>query len=131
MVEPPLAFLGVPLDPTSVLTSLLGGLGNLAVGFLQYLLSEVLTLVNWIISLLPPLPSWPSGAPSPGTALAWVLDPSHTPLVPMMYAWNYYIMLNLAIVLLFVALGAEAASAAWHFIRWLLTHLPFGLGGGE
>lgn len=126
-----LLFLGISFDPTGVLTSLLGGIGNLFVSFLQYLLAEVVKLVNWLVSLLPPLPSWPSGAPSISTALAWVLDPTHTPLIPMMYAWNYYIMLNLAVVLLFIALGAEAASAAWHFIRWLLTHLPFGLGGGE
>lgn len=124
-------FLGVSVDLGSVLSSILSGLGNIFVGFLQYLLSEVLKLVNWIVSLIPALPSWPSGAPSPGTALAWVLDPAHTPLVPMMYAWNYYVMLNLAIVLLFVALSAESLAAAWKFIRWLLTHLPFGLGGGE
>jgi hypothetical protein len=120
-----LGFLGVSFDPTGVLTSLLSGIGNLFVSFFSYLLNEVNQLLNWLVSLIPPLPVWPG--PSIELASATVLNF----LAPMMYAWNYYIALNLMLVLFFTALGTEAALAAWKFIRWLFTHLPFGLGGGE
>lgn len=120
-----LAFLGVSFDPTGVLTSLLGGIGNLFVSFFSYLLNEVNQLLNWLVSLIPPLPSWPG--PSIEFASAYVLNY----IAPELYAWNYYIALNLALVIFFTALGAESGLAAFKFIRWLLTHLPFGLGGGE
>jgi hypothetical protein len=119
------AFLGVSFDPTGVLTSLLGGIGNLFVSFFSYLLNEVNQFLDWLVSLIPPLPTWPG--PDIGTAVAFVLNY----LAPYMYAWNYYIALNLMLVLLFTALGTESALATWKFIRWLFTHLPFGLGGGE
>lgn len=122
---PYLGFLGVSFDPTGVLTSLLGGIGNLFTSFFAYLLSEVNQLINWIVSLIPPLPVWPG--PSIGTASATVLNT----LAPYLYAWNYYIALNLLMVLFFSALGTESVLASFKFIRWLLTHLPLGLGGGE
>lgn len=120
-------FLGVSFDPTGVLTSLLGGIGNLFVGFFSYLLSEVNQFLNWLVSLIPPLPvynaAWPSISTAIGTILAY--------FSPMINAWNYYVALNLTIVMFFTALAAESVLAAWKFIRWLFTHLPFGLGGGE
>jgi hypothetical protein len=122
-----LLFLGVSVDLGGFLSSLLSGLANVFIGFVSYLLNEVNNLINWLVSLIPPLPSWPSGAPSIASAVSFVLNL----LAPYMYAWNYYVALNLAIVLFVTMLGAEATLAAWHFVRWLLTHLPFGLGGGE
>jgi len=122
---PMLAFLGESFDPTGVLTSLLGGIGNLFVSFFSYLLNEVNQFIDWLVSLIPPLPVWPG--PSIEAASAFVLNF----LAPYLYAWNYYVALNLMLVLLFTALTAEAGLATWKFIRWLFTHLPFGLGGGE
>lgn len=122
---PSLAFLGVSFDPTGVLTSLLGGIGNLFVSFYQYILNEVNQFLNWLVSLIPALPIWPG--PSIASAISYVMNI----LAPMLYAWNYYIALNLMIVLFFTALTTEAGLATWKFIRWLFTHLPFGLGGGE
>lgn len=122
---PYLAFLGVSFDPTGVLTSLLGGIGNLFVSFYQYILNEVNQFLNWLVSLIPALPIWPG--PSISGAISYVMNI----LAPMLYAWNYYIALNLMIVLFFTALTTEAGLATWKFIRWLFTHLPFGLGGGE
>jgi hypothetical protein len=124
---PTLAFLGLSFDPTGVLTSLLGGIGNLFVSFFSYLLNEVNQLLNWLVSLIPPLPVYNTAWPSISTAIGVVLGY----FAPLLYAWNYYVALNLAFVMLFTALGAESVLAAWKFIRWLLTHLPFGLGGGE
>jgi len=129
-----LGFLGVSFDPTGVLTSLLGGIGNLFVSFFSYLLNEVNQLLNWLVSLIPPLPIYSNLWPSIGTAITNVLGANSAlvgSVAQIMYAWNYYIALNLAIVMLFTALGAESVLAAWKFVRWLLTHLPFGLGGGE
>jgi hypothetical protein len=122
---PYLGFLGVSFDPTGVLTSLLGGIGNIFISLYQYLLSEVNQFLNWLVSLIPPLPIWPG--PSISASISFVMNI----LAPMLYAWNYYIALNLMIVLFFTALTAEAGLATWKFIRWLFTHLPFGLGGGE
>lgn len=122
---PYLAFLGVSFDPTGVLTSLLGGIGNIFISLYQYLLNEVNQFLDWLVSLIPALPIWPG--PSIAGAIAFVMNI----LAPMLYAWNYYIALNLMIVLFFTALTAEAGLATWKFIRWLFTHLPFGLGGGE
>lgn len=122
-----LGFLGVSFDPTGVLTSLLGGIGNLFVSFFGYLLNEVNQLLNWIVSLIPPLPVYNAAWPSISAAISVVLGY----FAPLIYAWNYYVALNLAFVMLFTALAAESVLAAWKFIRWLFTHLPFGLGGGE
>lgn len=122
-----LGFLGVSFDPTGVLTSLLGGIGNLFVSFFSYLLNEVNQLLNWLVSLIPPLPIYNVAWPSISTAISTVLNY----FAPLLYAWNYYVALNLAFVMLFTALGAESTLAAWKFVRWLFTHLPFGLGGGE
>ena len=132
MVASVLGFLGISFDPTGVLSSLLGGIGNLFVSFFAYLLSEINNLLNWIVSLIPPLPIWPG--PSISAAVTYVLSGDGTTwlgLAPLIYVWNYYVALSLAIVLLFSALTAESGLAIWKFIRWLLTHLPFGLGGGE
>jgi len=129
-----LGFLGVSFHPTGVLTSLLGGIGNLFVSLFSYLLNEVNQLLNWLVSLIPPLPIYSNLWPSIGTAITNVLGANSAlvgSVAQIMYAWNYYIALNLAIVMLFTALGAESVLAAWKFVRWLLTHLPFGLGGGE
>ena len=129
-----LGFLGVSFDPTGVLTSLLGGIGNLFVSFFGYLLSEVNNLLNWLVSLIPPLPIYNAGWPSISTAITNVLGANNQfvgSVAQILYAWNYYIALNLIIVMLFTAIGAESVLAAWKFVRWLLTHLPFGLGGGE
>jgi hypothetical protein len=129
-----LGFLGISFDPTGVLVSLLGGIGNLFVQFFSYLLSEVNSFINWLVSLIPPLPVYNNAWPSISSAISFVLTGNGTSffgLAPIVYAWNYYVALSLAIVMFFTALGAESALAAWKFIRWLLTHLPFGLGGGE
>lgn len=131
---PVLGFLGISFDPTGVLVSLLGGLGNLAVSFFSYLLSEVNQLLNWLVSLIPPLPIYSAAWPSISSAISFVLDgngSSFIGLAPLLYAWNYYVAMNLIIVMFFTAMGGEAGLATWKFIRWLLTHLPFGLGGGE
>ncbi len=131
-MAPLLGFLGISFDPTGILSSWLGGLGNLFVSFFSYLLSEVNSLLDWIVSLIPPLPIWPG--PSISAAVTYVLSgngTSFTGLTPYLYAWNYYIALSLGIVVFFSALTAEAGLAVWKFIRWLITHLPFGLGGGE
>lgn len=124
---PLLGFLGVSFDPTGVLTSLLGGIGNLFVSFFSYLLNEVNSFLDWLVSLIPPLPIYNAAWPSISSAISYVLNY----FAPIIYAWNYYVALNLAIVMFFTALGAESGLAAWKFIRWLFTHLPFGLGGGE
>lgn len=124
---PLLGFLGISFDPTGVLTSLLGGIGNLFVSFFSYLLSEVNQFLDWLVSLIPPLPVWSAAWPSIGSASAYILNA----LAPYLYAWNYYIALNLMLVAFFTALTAEAGLAVWKFIRWMFTHLPFGLGGGE
>lgn len=131
MVE---AFLGISFDPTGVLTSLLGGIGNLFVSFFSYLLNEVNSLLNWLVSLIPPLPVYNAAWPSISSAITFVMNGNGTTWLgaaPILYAWNYYIALNLIFVMLFTALGAESVLAAFKFVRWLLTHLPFGLGGGE
>lgn len=124
---PALGFLGVSFDPTGVLTSLLGGIGNLFVSFFMYLLNEINQFLDWLVSLIPPLPIWSAAWPSISSAIAYILNS----LAPYMFAWNYYIALNLMLVCLFTALAAESGLAVWKFIRWLFTHLPFGLGGGE
>lgn len=124
-MAPLVGFLGISFDPTGVLTSLLGGIGNLFVSFFSFLLNEVNDLLNWLVSLIPPLPVWPG--PSIDAASQYVLNS----LAPYIYAWNYYVALSLGLVVFFSALGAESVLAAWKFIRWLITHLPFGLGGGE
>lgn len=120
-------FLGVSFDPTGVLTSLLGGIGNLFVSFLAYLLNEVNQFLDWLVSLIPPLPVYNAAWPSISTAISTLLNY----FTPMIYAWNYYIAFNLIVVMFFTAMGGEAGLATWKFIRWLFTHLPFGLGGGE
>jgi len=131
---PTLGFLGISFDPTGVLVSLLGGIGNLFIGFFSYLIGEVNQLLDWLVSLIPPLPIYNAAWPSISSAITYVLSGNGTTflgLTPLINAWNYYVALSLAIVMFFTALGAESALAAWKFIRWLLTHLPFGLGGGE
>jgi len=124
---PLMGFLGISFDPTGVLTSLLGGIGNLFTSFFSYLLNEVNQFLNWLVSLIPPLPLYNAAWPSIATAISTIT----TYFAPLINAWNYYVALNLAIVMLFTALTAEAGLATWKFIRWLFTHLPFGLGGGE
>lgn len=121
-----LGFFGVSFDPTGVLTSLLGGIGNLFISFFAYLLGEVNSLIDWLISLLPQLPIWQSAYPSVNAAISYVLST----LAPMFAAWNYYVCLNLWIVLLFTAITTEGALAVWKVIRWILTHIPL-VGGGE
>ena len=131
---PTLGFLGISFDPTGVLVSLLGGIGNLFISFFSYLIGEVNQLLDWLVSLISPLPIYSAAWPSISSAITYVLSGNGTTflgLTPLINAWNYYVALSLAIVMFFTALGAESALAAWKFIRWLLTHLPFGLGGGE
>ena len=129
-----LAFLGVSFDPTGVLTSLLGGIGNLFVSFFQYLLNEANSFLDWLVSLIPPLPIYNAAWPSISSAITFLLNGNGSTwagFAPILYAWNYYVAMNLAIVMFFTAIGAESVLGAWKFIRWLLTHLPFGFGGGE
>ena len=122
-----LAFLGVSFDPTGVLTSLLGGIGNLFISFFSYLINEANSFLDWLVSLIPPLPIYNAAWPSISGAISFLLGY----FAPMLYAWNYYVALNLALVMFFTAIGAESVLGAWKFVRWLLTHLPFGFGGGE
>jgi uncharacterized membrane protein len=121
-----LALLGINFDTTGVLSSLLGGIGNLFISFFAYLLNEVGNLITWLISLIPQLPVWQATYPSISSAISYVLQT----LAPMMAAWNYYVCLNLWITLLFVGITTEGALAVWKVIRWILTHIPI-VGGGE
>ena len=131
---PTIGFLGISFDPTGILTSLLGGIGNLFISFFAYLLNEVNSFLDWLVSLIPPLPIYNAAWPHIADAISFLLSGNGTTwggFTPMLSAWNYYIALNLIIVMFFTAMTAEAGLATWKFIRWLFTHLPFGLGGGE
>ena len=126
-----LGFLGISFDPTGVLTSLLGGIGNLFVSFFSYLLNEVNAFINWLVSLLPQLPAWPG--PNLATIVSDILGFNLGGTLSVGYqleTWNYYICVNLDIVLFFLVLTAEGALVVWKFIRWILTHIPL-IGGGE
>jgi hypothetical protein len=111
------------IDFGSFLGGLLSGLWDLVRNVFGYIIGQVVALVTWILALLPHLPIWPG--PSISTAVSQFMSFAAEPMV----TWNYYVALNLYLVLAFTALTAEAASAAFKAIRWLIAKLPWV--GGE
>ena len=75
---PTLGFLGISFDPTGVLVSLLGGIGNLFISFFSYLVGEVNQLLDWLVSLIPPLPIYNAAWPSISSAITYVLSGNGT-----------------------------------------------------
>lgn len=112
------------MDLGALLNGLLGGIGGAFVSLFNALVQAVVNLITWLIAQIPHLPLWPG--PSASVALSLVLSY----LANALTAWNFYVCLNLAIVLGFTYLGLRGVAAAWHVIRWLLTKLPF-IGGAE
>lgn len=107
---------------TGWLGGLLSGLGNVFINFLSWLWSQAVGVINWLIGLIPHLPLWPG--PSTYPAISYLLSE----LTYQLNTWNYYIAINLWIVLWATAITFEALGAAFKALRWAISHLPF-VGG--
>lgn len=117
-----MSILGFPFDPGAWLGALLSGLGNVIMQAADWLWNEAVALINWLLSLLPALPIWPG--PSVGTSIGVVLGD----LTYQLNTWNYYICINLMIVLWMTSITAEALGAIFRGLRWAFSHIPW-VGG--
>lgn len=105
-----------------IVGGLLSGLGNLFMQLLNWLWQQAVSLITWLMSLIPHLPIWPG--PNTNTAISYVLQQCTYQL----NTWNYYICVNLWIVLWMTSIVAESAASVFKALRWALSHLPW-VGG--
>lgn len=90
----------------------------------DWIIHAFMTFIGWILSQAPHLPSWP------GAALASAVTTVVAALSPGMTAMDYYVPVQLWLVLCGVILTAELSYTVWSGVRWVINHVPF-IGGGS